>query len=123
MFRRPTFPAGICSQGDYLFIVSLVFSLSRHYTRPYSLSLSLSLSLQGGRLVRAPSMTLSESQAMEDFDFLGSDENVLLARFSKASFADIPEGKRHNNIMCTICQCVPKAKSVADMSLEIKYCE
>ena len=71
-------------------------------------------------------MTLSESQAMEDFDFLGSDENVLLARFSKASFADIPEGKwqiLHNNIMCTIGQCVPKAKSVADMSLEIKYCE
>ena len=44
--------------------------------------------------MRAPSMTLSESQAMEDFDFLGSDENVLLARFSKASFADVPEGER-----------------------------
>ena len=37
-------------------------------------------------------MTLSESQAMEDFDFLGSDDNILLARFSRASFADIPEG-------------------------------
>ena len=43
--------------------------------------------------MRAPSMTLSESQAMEDFDFLGSDDNVLLARFSKASFADVPEGE------------------------------
>ena len=43
--------------------------------------------------MRAPSMTLSESQAMEDFDFLGSEDNVLLTRFSKASFADIPEGE------------------------------
>ena len=56
-------------------------------------SLSLpSLPPQGGRLLRAPSMTLSESQAMEDFDFLGSDDNILLARFSRASFSDIPEG-------------------------------
>ena len=37
-------------------------------------------------------MTLSESQAMEDFDFLGSDDNILLARFSRASFSDVPEG-------------------------------
>ena len=37
-------------------------------------------------------MTLSESQAMEDFDFLGSDDNILLARFSRASFSDLPEG-------------------------------
>ena len=43
--------------------------------------------------MRAPSMTLSESQAMEDFDFLGSEDNILLARFSKASFSDIPEGE------------------------------
>ena len=54
---------------------------------------SLFIFVQGGRLVRAPSMTLSESQAMEDFDFLGSEDNILLARFSKTSFSDIPEGE------------------------------
>ena len=43
--------------------------------------------------MRAPSMTLSESQAMEDFDFLGSEDNILLARFSRASFSDVPEGE------------------------------
>ena len=49
-------------------------------------------------------MTLSESQAMEDFDFLGSDENVLLARFSKASFADVPEGEWPINLEFSYCE-------------------
>lgn len=45
-------------------------------------------------------MTLSESQAMEDFDFLGSDDNMLLARFSRASFSDIPEGMLFGAHVC-----------------------
>ena len=43
-------------------------------------------------------MTLSESQAMEDFDFLGSEDNILLARFSRASFSDVPEGEKKRSI-------------------------
>ena len=38
-------------------------------------------------------MTLSECQAMEDFDFLGRDDSILLVCFSHASFSDLPEGK------------------------------
>ena len=47
---------------------------------------------QGGQLIRAPSMTLSESQAMDTFEFLGSEDNILAHRFSKTSL-DL-EGKR-----------------------------
>lgn len=50
--------------------------------------------------MRAPSMTLSESQAMEDFDFLGSEDNILLTRFSRASFSDIPEGEYPTKYFC-----------------------
>lgn len=47
---------------------------------------------QGGQLIRAPSMTLSESQAMDTFEFLGSEDNILAHRFSKTSI-DITESK------------------------------
>lgn len=49
-------------------------------------------SLQGGQLIRAPSMTLSESQAMDTFEFLGSEDNILAHRFSRTSM-DFSEGK------------------------------
>lgn len=48
---------------------------------------------QGGQLVRAPSMTLSESQAMDTFEFLGSEDNILARRFSRTSI-DVSEGEK-----------------------------
>ena len=53
---------------------------------------SPSLPPQGGQLIRVPSMTLSESQAMDTFEFLGSEDNILAHRFSRTSI-DIAEGE------------------------------
>ena len=53
-------------------------------------------------------MTLSESQAMEDFEFLGSDDNLLLpSRYSRASFVETPEGK-FNPLYLNIIPCFIK---------------
>ena len=50
--------------------------------------------LQGGKLTRAPSMTLSESQALDSFDFLGAEDAALLHRMSRVSFCEGSEGTR-----------------------------
>ncbi len=39
-------------------------------------------------------MTLSESQAMDSFDFLTNDDAELIPRFSRASFSDTLEGQQ-----------------------------
>ena len=41
-------------------------------------------------MVKAPSMTLSESLAMDTFEFLGSEDNILVP--SRVSL-DFPESK------------------------------
>ena len=51
-----------------------------------------SIVLQGAQLTKAPSMTLSESQALDSFDFLGSEDTSLLHRISRASFSEGSEG-------------------------------
>lgn len=48
--------------------------------------------LQGAQLMKAPSMTLSESQALDSFDFLGADDTSLLHRMSRISFSEGSEG-------------------------------
>ena len=48
----------------------------------------LSLSVQGGKLTKAPSMTLSESQALNSFDFLEEDDAALLHRMSRVSCSE-----------------------------------
>lgn len=48
--------------------------------------------LQGAQLTKAPSMTLSESQALDSFDFLGAEDTSLLHRISRASFSEGSEG-------------------------------
>ena len=48
--------------------------------------------VQGGRLTKAPSMTLSESQALDSFDFLGAEDVALLHRMSRVSFSGESEG-------------------------------
>ncbi|XP_064384276.1 RIPOR family member 3-like [Halichondria panicea] len=51
----------------------------------------LEVALNGGRLVKLPSMTLSESLAMDSFDFLGSEDTAASQRFSMVSMSDASE--------------------------------
>ena len=48
--------------------------------------------------MKLPSMTLSESQAMDSFDFLGSEDQTN-QRFSMASFSEASEGKREGIVL------------------------
>ena len=43
--------------------------------------------------MKAPSMTLSESQAMDTFEFLGSEDNLLVPPFSRLSVDLTEHGK------------------------------
>ena len=43
--------------------------------------------------MKLPSMTLSESQAMDSFDFLGSEDTAVSQRYSMASMSEASEGE------------------------------
>ncbi len=50
--------------------------------------------------MKLPSMTLSESLAMDSFDFLGSEDTAASQRFSMVSMSDASEGEGLESGQC-----------------------
>lgn len=96
MYRQCT-PEAMSLLGMLEAVVAALDEPKELYTELNTLNTQLErleAALKGGQLIRAPSMTLSESQAMDTFEFLGSEDNILAHRFSRTSI-DITESLCH----------------------------